>query len=185
MNIHPATRIMKIGSRTIGPRTNDIPIRGSELMATRGRGVADEGARRSGATTAWKASRPWTRATRGSRGAVLEVSRRRSTARYTLTGTLKILLRIRPVRAFTWSPGRTVRSTLRFWGMRRLATTGRGAGMTAGGAGMGRGGRVMLRRLLVSLFFFFIARESQRGTRHSESKQQSDCAPYRFRGSGL
>ena len=162
-------------------------------MAARGRGMADEGARRRGATTARKTARPRTRATRGSRGTVLEVSRRRSTARgtltarCTLTGTLKILLWIRPIRAFTWSSGRAVRSTLRLRGMRRLTTTGRGAGMTTtrGGARMAGGGRVMLRRLLVSLFFFLVARESQRGTRHSESKQQPDCAPYRFRGSGL
>lgn len=148
--------------------------------------MADEGARRRGAATARKAARPRTRATRGSRGTVLEVSRRRCTARRALTGTLKILLRIGPIRAFTRSSRRAAGSTLRLRGMLRLATTGRGAGMTAGGSPRMTGGRrVMLRRRLVSLFFFFIARESQRRARHSESKQQPDCAPYRFRGSGL
>ena len=153
--------------------------------------MADEGARRRGAATARKAARPRTRATRGSRGTVLEVSRRRCTARRaltarcSLTGTLKILLRIGPIRAFTRSSRRAAGSTLRLRGMLRLAT-GRGAGMTAGGSPRMTGGRrVMLRRRLVSLFFFFIARESQRRARHSESKQQPDCAPYRFRGSGL
>ena len=55
----------------------------------------------------------------------------------------------------------------------------------SGGAGMSRGGGIVLRGLLATLVFLFLARESQRRARDTQGKQQPYRTPHRFRRAGF
>ena len=105
-----------------------------------------------------------------------------SSARALSRGSLKIRL-TRTIRTFA-RPIRTLTRPIRTFTRRALRALPRGGmrlpALSARTAGRGR---IMRRRRV--LFFFFVARESQRGARYSQSEQQPHRTPYRFRGAGI
>ena len=150
--------------------------------------------------SARETTRTLTAATGGSRGTMLEVpaggTAARSSARALSRGSLKIRL-TRTIRTFARTiralartiralarPIRTLARTIRTFTRRALsALPGGGMRLPALSARMAGRGRIMRRRCM--LFFFFVARESQRGARYSQSEQQPHRTPYRFRGAGI